>query len=80
MPAFYDFVPRVISRPERPMKAEHRIFKLTLFPIAMLMVVLTIGALVNFNARRLAEQQAALIEDSFIAAKRAELRVISIWR
>lgn len=56
------------------MKAEHRIFKLTLFPIAMLMVVLTIGALVNFNARRLAEQQAALIEDSFIAAKRAELR------
>lgn len=56
------------------MKTEHSILKLTLFPIAMLMVVLAIGALVNLNARRLAEQQAVLIENGFIAAKRVELK------
>lgn len=67
-------VSRMIYQPGADsMKTEHSIFKLTLFPIAMLMVVLAIGALVNFNAQRLAEQQAALIEDSFITAKRAEL-------
>lgn len=55
------------------MKAEHRILKQAVFPLAMLMVVLAIGALVNLSAHRLAQQQATLIEASFIAAKRAEL-------
>lgn len=56
------------------MKTEHRILKQAVFPLVMLMVVLAIGTLVNLSAHRLAEQQAMLIEDGFMAAKRTELQ------
>lgn len=56
------------------MHTEHRIFKQAVFPLVMLMVVLAIGAFVNLSAHRLAKHQAMSIEDSFLAAKRAELQ------
>lgn len=56
------------------MKKERRILKVVAFPLVMLMIVIVIGVWVHVNARQLAERQAQLIEASFMAAKRAELR------
>lgn len=54
------------------MQVTHGIFKFIVLPL--LLTVLVIGALVQYRAQLLAEQQVLLIEESFLAAKRAELK------
>ena len=54
------------------MQVTHSIFKFIVLPL--LLTVIIIGALVQYRAQLLAEQQALLIEESFLAAKRAELK------
>ncbi|MFC4159365.1 cache domain-containing protein [Chitinimonas lacunae] len=53
------------------MKFKYKIVALTVLPL--LCAVLVIGLLVHYQAQRMVEQQAALIEEDFLAAKRIEL-------
>ncbi len=54
------------------MQVKHNIFNITV--LTLIMAVFVIGVLVQRRAQGLAEQQAALIEDNFLAAKRVELK------
>ncbi|MEW9900245.1 cache domain-containing protein [Chitinivorax sp. PXF-14] len=54
------------------MKLKYKIVALTVLPL--LLAMFAIGALVQYRAERLAERQVELIEESFMAAKRAELK------
>ena len=60
------------QRMGRAVQVKHNIFKITV--LTLIMAVLVIGVLVQRRAQGLAEQQAALIEDNFLAAKRVELK------
>ena len=54
------------------MELKHKILALTVLPL--LLAIVAVGALVQYRAERLAEQQAALLEESLLASKRAELK------
>lgn len=54
------------------MQLKHKIILLTVLPL--LVAVVAIAAIVAHQARTLARQQAAVIEQSFVASKRAELQ------
>lgn len=54
------------------MELKHKILALTVLPL--LLAIVAVGALVQYRAEQLAEQQAALLEESLLASKRAELK------
>ncbi len=54
------------------MQVTHSILKFIVLPL--LLTVIVIGTLVQYRAQQLAEQQVMLIEESFLAAKRTELK------
>lgn len=54
------------------MHGKNNIFKFTVFTLVL--AVLTMGVLVHYRGKHLAEQQAVLIEENFIASKRAALK------
>ncbi|PHV12583.1 histidine kinase [Chitinimonas sp. BJB300] len=54
------------------MTLKYKILALTVLPL--LLAISAVGVLVKYRAGQLAEQQAALIEENFMAAKRTELK------